>query len=69
MNQQINDWKKECEAFQKWFSNLGGNIANKEQMSEAFIKINAKGTSDSNLFNLLESDRINRMSVNKPEIL
>ena len=63
MKKQINEWQKECEAFQLWFANLGGNIANNEQMSEAFARIEAKGKSDDKLFELLEQDKINNIEV------
>jgi len=63
MQQQINKWQMECDAFQLWFSNLGGNIANNEQMTEAFARIEAKGRSDNRLFELLEYDKINNIEV------
>lgn len=63
MKKQITDWQKECEAFQQWFANLGGNIANNEQMSEAFARIQAKGKSDNKLFEILEEDKINNIEV------
>lgn len=66
MKTQINEWQKECENFQNWFANLGGNIANDEQMSEAFIRIEAKKVSDNKLFDLLEQDRINNIEVIEP---
>jgi len=58
MKAQINEWQKECEAFQEWFKSLGGNIGNDEQMTEAFKRIEAKKVSDNNLYKLLEADRI-----------
>ena len=63
MQHQINEWQKECEAFQSWFSSLGGNIANDEQMSEAFRRIETKKVSDNKLFELLENDKINNIEV------
>lgn len=66
MKTQISEWVKECENFQNWFANLGGNIANDEQMSEAFRRIDAKKVSDNRLFDLLEQDRINNIEVNEP---
>ena len=66
MKSQINEWQKECENFQNWFANLGGNIANDEQMSEAFRRIDAKKVSDNKLFDLLEQDRINNIEVIEP---
>jgi len=64
MQSQINEWQKECENFQTWFSSLGGNIANYEQMSEAFRRIEAKKVSDNKLFELLENDKANDIEVN-----
>lgn len=49
----MDEWVKECESFQKWFADLGGNIANNQKMSEAFARIEAKGVSDSKLYKLL----------------
>ena len=66
MKTQITEWQKECENFQNWFSNLGGNIANDEQMSEAFRRIESKKVSDNKLFELLEADRINNIEVIEP---
>lgn len=66
MKTQITEWQKECENFQNWFANLGGNIANDEQMSEAFRRIEAKKVSDNKLFDLLEQDRINNIEVIEP---
>jgi len=66
MKTQITEWQKECENFQSWFANLGGNIANDEQMSEAFRRIDAKKVSDNKLFDLLEQDRINNIEVIEP---
>lgn len=60
----MEEWIKECEQFQNWFSALGGNIANNEQMLEAFNKIEAKGQSDNRLISILEQDRINKIEVN-----
>ena len=69
MKTQINEWQKECENFQTWFANLGGNIANDEQMSEAFRRIESKKVSDNKLFELLENDAINNIEVIDPETL
>ena len=66
MKTQISEWQKSCENFQSWFANLGGNIANDEQMSEAFRRIAAKKVSDNKLFDLLEQDRINNIEVIEP---
>ena len=66
MKNEINEWSKTCEEFQTWFANLGGNIANDEQMSEAFRRIDAKKVSDNKLFDLLEQDRINNIEVIEP---
>jgi len=60
----MEEWVKECEQFQAWFAALGGNIANNEQMTEAFNRIEAKGKSDSRLISLLEQDKINQIEVN-----
>ena len=51
---EIEQWKSECTAFEKWFSDLGGNIGNNEEMSEAFRRIEAKNVSDNRLYELLE---------------
>ena len=59
----MEEWINECEQFQTWFAALGGNIANNEQMSEAFKKIEAKGQSDNKLLYLLEQDKINQINV------
>ena len=59
----MEEWIKECEQFQDWFSALGGNIANNEQMTEAFNRIEAKGQSDNRLIILLEQDLINNLEV------
>jgi hypothetical protein len=59
----MEEWINECEQFQNWFAALGGNIANNEQMSEAFKKIEAKGQSDNKLLYLLEQDKINQINV------
>jgi hypothetical protein len=56
-------WIKECSQFQDWFSALGGNIANNEQMMEAFSRIEAKGVSDNRLMILLEQDKINQIEL------
>ena len=69
MKTQINEWQKECESFQNWFANLGGNIANDEQMSEAFRRIESKQISDNKLYDLLENDRANNIEVINFEIL
>lgn len=68
MKPQIKQWQSECESFQNWFANLGGNIANDEQMSEAFRRIEAKELSDNKLYKLLEQDTINQIEVINPEI-
>jgi len=59
----MEEWIKECEQFQDWFAALGGNIANNEQMMEAFNRIEAKGQSDNRLISLLEQDLINNLEV------
>jgi len=59
----MEEWINECEQFQNWFAALGGNIANNEQMSEAFKRIEAKGQSDNKLLLLLEQDKINQINV------
>ena len=59
----MEEWVKECESFQNWFSALGGNIGNNEQMMEAFSRIEAKGISDNRLMTLLEQDKINQIEV------
>ena len=59
----MEEWIKECEQFQSWFAALGGNIANNEQMLEAFKRIEAKGQSDNRLISLLEQDKINQIEV------
>lgn len=59
----MEDWIKECSQFQDWFAALGGNIANNEQMMEAFSRIEAKKVSDNRLITLLEQDRINQIEV------
>jgi len=59
----MEDWIKECSQFQDWFAALGGNIANNEQMMEAFRRIEAKGVSDNKLMTLLEQDKINQIEV------
>ena len=59
----MEDWIKECSQFQDWFAALGGNIANNEQMMEAFNRIEAKGKSDNRLMILLEQDLINNLEV------
>jgi hypothetical protein len=56
--EEIENWKSECESFQQWFSNLGGNIGNNEQMSEAFRRIEAKNVSDNKLYQLLENEKV-----------
>jgi len=52
----MEEWIEECSQFQDWFAALGGNIANNEQMTEAFNRIEAKGKSDNRLISLLEQD-------------
>lgn len=59
----MEEWIKECSQFQDWFAALGGNIANNEQMTEAFNRIEAKGQSDNRLIILLEQDLINNLEV------
>ena len=59
----MEEWIKECEQFQSWFAALGGNIANNEQMLEAFNRIEAKGQSDNRLIELLDNDKINNLEV------
>ena len=59
----MEEWIKECEQFQNWFAALGGNIANNEQMLEAFNRIEAKGKSDNRLIELLDNDRINDLEI------
>jgi len=55
MNQQISEWEKESNVFYEWFKSLGGNIADDEQMAEAFSRIEAKSVSDSKLYQLLDN--------------
>ena len=69
MKTQINEWQKECEAFQNWFANLGGNIGNDAQVTEAFRRIEAKKISDNNLYKLLEEDRAKKIEVVEPIIV
>ena len=38
----MEEWINECEKFQTWFANLGGDISNNEQMMEAFNQIEIK---------------------------
>lgn len=59
----MEEWIKECSQFQDWFAALGGNIANNEQMTEAFNRIEAKGQSDNRLITLLEQDKINEIEI------
>jgi hypothetical protein len=59
----MEEWIKECEQFQSWFAALGGNIANNEQMLEAFKRIETKGQSDNRLIELLDNDKINNLEV------
>ena len=59
----MEEWIEECSQFQDWFAALGGNIANNEQMTEAFNRIEAKGKSDNRLISLLEQDKINQIEV------
>lgn len=63
MKNTINQWQSECESFQKWFANLGGNIADNEQMTEAFKRIEAKNVSDNNLYRLLDEERAKGIEV------
>lgn len=69
MKQQINEWASECESFQNWFRNLGGNIANNEDMTEAFQRIEAKKVSDNKLYELLDREQAKKLTVNNYEIL
>lgn len=64
MKNTINEWQKECTEFQNWFKNLGGNIGNDEQMTEAFLRIEAKNISDNNLYRLLDEERAKGIEVN-----
>ena len=59
----MGEWIKECERFQNWFSALGGDISNNEQMMEAFNQIEIKKQSDNRLIELLDNDRINNLEV------
>jgi hypothetical protein len=59
----MEEWIKECERFQTWFANLGGDISNNEQMMEAFNQIEIKKQSDNRLIELLDNDRINDLQV------
>lgn len=59
----MEEWIKECERFQNWFSALGGDISNNEQMMEAFNQIEIKKQSDNRLIELLDNDRINNLEV------
>lgn len=63
MDNTIIKWVDECANFQNWFAALGGNIANNEQMMEAFNKIEAKGQSDNRMISLLEQDKINQIEL------
>jgi len=63
MKTQLNEWQIECENFQNWFASLGGNIANNEQMTEAFIRIEAKSKIDNNLFDAITQQWINQIEV------
>jgi hypothetical protein len=65
----MEEWIKECEQFQNWFAALGGNIANNEQMCEAFLRIKAKDKSDTRLLSILEQERINQIEVLNFEVL
>jgi len=69
MKNTINEWQKECESFQSWFKKLGGNIANDEQMTEAFLKIEAKNISDNNLYRLLDEERAKGIEVKFSEVV
>ena len=69
MRTELENWQKECEAFQLWFANLGGNISSNEQMSEAFMRIKGKNLSDKNLFNVIDTEWINNIEVVDYEIL
>jgi len=59
----MEEWIQECEKFQTWFSALGGDISNNEQMMEAFNQIEIKKQSDNRLISLLEQDKINQIEV------
>jgi hypothetical protein len=59
----MEEWINECARFQTWFSNLGGDISNNEQMMEAFNQIEIKKRSDNRLISLLEQDKINQIEV------
>jgi len=59
----MEEWIQECEKFQNWFSALGGDISNNEQMMEAFNQIEIKKQSDNRLISLLEQDKINQIEV------
>ena len=59
----MEDWINECSQFQNWFAALGGNIANNEEMMEAFNRIEIKKQSDNRLMELLDNDRINNLEV------
>jgi len=63
MNQQISDWEKESNVFYEWFKSLGGNIADDEQMAEAFSRIEAKSISDSKLYQLLENENSEQSDI------
>lgn len=63
---EINKWQSECESFQTWFQNLGGNIANNDQMTEAFSRIESKKQSDNRLYELLDADRAKKIEVVEP---
>jgi len=59
----MEEWIQECARFQTWFSALGGDISNNEQMMEAFNQIEIKKQSDNRLISLLEQDKINQIEV------
>ena len=61
----LQKWALECDNFQNWFKNLGGNIGSDEQMTEAFMRIEAKNVSDCELYQFLA----NEFEVVEPEIL
>lgn len=69
MKKEVIEWQNECNQFQEWFSNLGGNIGSDEQMSEAFRRIEAKGKTDNRLFNAIEQQWANSIEVVEFEIL
>ena len=69
MKKEVIEWQNECNQFQEWFSNLGGNIGSDKQMSEAFRRIEAKGKTDNRLFDAIEQQWVNSIEVVEVEIL